>query len=331
MKKAKIIVPALAALAFSTVASVTGTVAWFTSQSAVTVSTTDFGVVGLEGALDVNMAAGFGTAEGITTGSGETKRVTSIKAKEIDGKTATLTHGSFNAATKHVYTKNQYGEANDLLDKGQIDGQNTADPATTFAEADAMEDATNYKFNVFTWTITFTLNVADGKSRNLYFDASSSVSYATASDKAGLTEDEGGTAGTAAANAARGFRVAFINGSTAKTVWSPLQKYDMVMTNASSCYATAETGTNTAAYNSTYNTSGVNLIYAGDTEVSKITTQTGGTNRKDYLGTFSSTNSTVTLTCVAWFEGLDSGNVFNETGALPKVSTSMGFYVRNAA
>ena len=325
MKKARIIIPALAALAFSTVASVTGTVAWFTSQSAVTVETSNFQVKGLDGALDVTMAPGIGTAEGKVVGTGETRRVTSIAPKKYNGDTepALLTHGSFNAETKEVYTKNQYAE-NELIDLGTLGGQNKADTPVAFSEADVTEDPVGHKLNIFTWTITFTLKVTDGKSRNLYFDATPTVSGAVASNTAGLS-------GELADNAARGLRIAFITDS-AKTVWSPLQGYKMApKEEVNSCYAIAEKGTISADYNETYKTTGVNLIYQNDTSVAKITTQNGGTDRKDYLGSFSSVSSTVTVTCVAWFEGFDDQNIRSEVPVMPSVDTTMGFYVRNAA
>ena len=51
MKKSKIIIPAAAILALSVGASVTGTVAWFTASSRVSVTANNLAVINAQGAL----------------------------------------------------------------------------------------------------------------------------------------------------------------------------------------------------------------------------------------------------------------------------------------
>lgn len=82
-KKSKIIVPALALITATTVASVTGTVAWFTATRAVSVSTNEFVATKLESKLNVNCSAGVGTTA-------------SNASVTVNGK---LTHGSYDAKT----------------------------------------------------------------------------------------------------------------------------------------------------------------------------------------------------------------------------------------
>ena len=86
MKKSKILIPAVAVLALSVGASVTGTVAWFSANRAATV-TAQFKAVDAEGALQVLAKKGVGTT---TT---DTKAATT-SAVTVDG---SLTHGSYNA------------------------------------------------------------------------------------------------------------------------------------------------------------------------------------------------------------------------------------------
>ena len=61
MKKSKLIVPALAIIAFSTAASITGTVAWFTANRQVTINAGNYTVVKTSADLDCDLADGFQT------------------------------------------------------------------------------------------------------------------------------------------------------------------------------------------------------------------------------------------------------------------------------
>ena len=61
MKKSKIIVPALAIIAFSTAASIAGSVAWFTASRTVSISGGEYSVVKLTSDLKCTLTAGVGT------------------------------------------------------------------------------------------------------------------------------------------------------------------------------------------------------------------------------------------------------------------------------
>lgn len=196
MKKAKILIPALAAIAFSTIASVTGTVAWFTSQSSASIETTYFTVSGLEGDLEIDLIGGVGT---------EKTTVSNVDyISMVDG--TSLTHGSFDHKTGKVYTLDQFSSVNNpryIYNGGHLgDGIS----ANNFKEV-ATED---YKlYNAITWQVKFTYgdgsvwNFGDNE-YNLYFDFRSTVSSASL---------QSGTLVDGVSNAARGFRIAMVNES----------------------------------------------------------------------------------------------------------------------
>jgi len=92
-KKSKIIVLALALITATTVASVTGTVAWFTANRAVTVTLNAFASTKLESNLEVTLTSGNGTS----VNSSNSKQI------DIDGK---LTHGSYDAKNYSISDSN---------------------------------------------------------------------------------------------------------------------------------------------------------------------------------------------------------------------------------
>jgi len=328
MKKNKILIPALAVLAFSTVASVTSTVAWFSSVSAATVSSTSFQVTEVGGNLEIEYGEGVGTAKKYDTT--DTSKVIGIQPKTYgsgtSAVTSSLTHGSFDHNSGYVYTANTE-DTSLYVSKGDI---TVASPT----ETDFMQDATKKKFNAYTFKITFKYGSADNSgpndyNRGLYFNSSGSSIACTPTLAAGTT------------NAGRGFRVAFISDDDSqKCVWSPETglKYSNGNTPASGATATSyvkkstsdTTGTKTAYSSTEYGSDGV-LCYQGDGSAVISANETGSTTRKDYLGKFTSTNGYIVVTCVVWFEGCDDVNVVTGTSFLPSVDASMKFYVRKVA
>ena len=71
MKKSKVIIPALGVLVLSTAASVTGTVAWFTANRTATITAGEFAVVNTNSNLEVVLSNGIGV-----TPAGDNKSVT---------------------------------------------------------------------------------------------------------------------------------------------------------------------------------------------------------------------------------------------------------------
>ncbi len=105
-KKSKIIVPALALITATTVASVTGTVAWFTASRTITATASQFQAEAEGGNLTITTSA----LQGTKTDTDTSKAV-------VDGK---LTHGSYDYSNLYsptlldetVTSFNQLGDAN---------------------------------------------------------------------------------------------------------------------------------------------------------------------------------------------------------------------------
>lgn len=210
MKKSKVIVPAMALLLFSTAASITGTVAWFTSTRTFTTSVGNFSVVEAEGNLACEMAAGIGT-----TYDSETKTV-SVQQESADpaARQVIMTHGSI--CTK---SGDNYGKAfvvnpdtgNTYFDRGKEKG--TGD-GWLYRENLAMINKTNATKNVdvyiaVSWKMTFTYSFAgESKPVAVYLDTHDSVFQGV--DMAG--DDYDFTRNDVNKNDAdKGFRIGFYN------------------------------------------------------------------------------------------------------------------------
>ena len=279
MKKSKIIVPALAMIAFSTAASIAGSVAWFTASRTVTINAGDYSVVKINSDLKYSLAGGAGT-----TVSGNNV--------SFNGK---LSDGSFNHLAEKIYTPATDGKsivketalsANDLQD--QMYRKKAGDGVTNI-------------YTAATFDITFTIDFGAGDSdKALYLDCSSL-------EKSAFTYT--GTLATAA-----GFRMAFIPKGTAPTgssqykkVFAPLQakancKYVAGLDN----WAGTEYGDGVVIDSAFWGAHGAlpDPTAEGQT-IAKMTTQ-----RLDCLGVFHRQNDSIpevnlAYTVVCWFDGND--------------------------
>ena len=141
MKKSRIIVPAMAMIAFTSLASIAGSVAWFTASRQVTIAAGSYAVVKTTSNLECALSNGVGT----TTDS-PTKTVT------FGGK---LTDGSFNHSTAKIYTPNDEGTGLAAAPKNEI-GLNDAELATKLVRATTSDSKTVY--TAVTWKVAFTVN-----------------------------------------------------------------------------------------------------------------------------------------------------------------------------
>lgn len=163
MKKSKILVPALAVLTFSTAAAVTGTVAWYFAQRAVSVkaTVTSFNP---EAGLKVTLTAGVGNT--VPTG------------KSVSGNTATpaeivhdlIRDGSVDLATENVYAGIRNRKGDQLTGFEEIA---KADHATKL-KAGSTADATPKDYYYATkYTAKFELTKKDSDVKYaLYYDNS---------------------------------------------------------------------------------------------------------------------------------------------------------------
>jgi len=288
MKKTKVIVPALALIAFSTVASIAGSVAWFTASRQVTINAGSYAVVKTNSDLQYALTNGVGTSFSSNTVS-------------FDGK---LTDGSFNHKTGNVYTPNTSGTG--IAKATSIVGA-AADLTTTELEnieADLLRTTLSGDVKVYTaatFDISFTVNFGVGElDKGLYLNCTSGQSQFTHSDTA---------------KTAKGFRMAFYpvsipDGSAASAkVFADLQE------SANCKYVAGNDNIDGTAY-------GANELIDVNHSTALPTASTDravAIARPDYLGTFkaSETNPLVTLKyrVVVWFEGTDPEIINRDTQA----------------
>ena len=301
-KKSKfVILPALATLVLTGVASVTGTVAWFTANRAVTATAGNFEARGLNGDFKIQATAGVGTT--VT----ETAAQTSSEVKVAD-KTL-LADASYDINSDILYTK-VLGEG----DNGAAavtgfkvigaDGKYATLNANNLKAGSVTEGSTSKTvYYALTWSYTFTYTFTDTtKKIDLFLDSEGS-SFKSSTDAA-----------LADVSTGKGFRVGFMGDK--KTILSADDETKHV------------TGTELANVAENYTTeSNVHYLTAGSTNAKATDGASGNTSRADYLGTFEpTTKTTISLNVIAWFEGTDTHVVNDKT--IEAVKGSFNFYVR---
>lgn len=203
MKKSKILVPAMAVLAFSTAAAVSGTVAWFSAGRTVTLSQTST-VINPEGALQVALTSGTATS---VTGTAITM---ASKAKLRD---ASVDIGTNPKAFK-AYAANLDSDGHPV---------NYTD-VTAKKMWGTLEDGATEVFYFAEWTATFKLpNNTGDEEFDLFFDYTHSSTTSTSALKnayrvAMYTSDS--THYTVYAGANTDSTVAYVNGTASTSVAS---------------------------------------------------------------------------------------------------------------
>ena len=354
-KKSKIIVPALALITATTVASVTGTVAWFTANRAVTVKAENFIATKVESNLVVTTAGRIGTAatddeKGITTTTG-TDTTTTNK----------LTHGSYdaqNAAAGSLYVAQISDDGTSVTDFTDLGAEATAKQATATTSTNKWLARTDSTSNVNTWygvswTMKFKLENASTNTNDYLFLDPSASTYTHI--------------GTGTTTTAPGFRIAFMTSSTFKVMGGDAETTHVDADMAKGTYAKT-TDTDVNANKTYYTRSGeegsytytkvtsptkkdinnyyeksVNDTYANYTSndnywavganVAKAVdthTSTDLTNNKLCLGVVNATTD-LEITCVAWYEGSDPYVVdtySNNTVNMSEITANLSFYTR---
>lgn len=293
-KKSKfVILPALATLVLTGVASVTGTVAWFTANRAVSATASSFQANNLNGNFTIK-------ATGVTglTSTSETDGTSSTVTVDNN---ALLADASYDITSDKLYTKllNDDGTVTNYKEIGAYAALNSSAP--NLAGKTKVSETEKNVFYALTWSYTFTYNGTDEtKKTDLFIDT----------DKASF-----GNTKPTSPDAALAFRIGFIGStnSSAKIVLGNNNTKTYVS-------STSATGTYTTQY-----------IQAGNygTGVTADALDNGAnTTRPDYIGTFTPANKSITVNCIAWFEGTDTVNV-NNNAALSAVTANYGFYVRD--
>ena len=292
MKKSKIIIPALAMIAFSTAASISGAVAWFTASRQASINAGTYAVVKTNADLGCTVATGVGTLVATNPDNNGTRVIALNNAT----KSNKLTDGSFNHTDGKFYAPDSAGAHLDPNKSGfTLSDANLEDKLTRVELA----DGSGTIYTAVTWNVTFTVNFgAVPGNIGLFLDTANSR-YVPAGSP------------TPAATTAKGFRMAFVPSATSTTavtkVYAPLQ------TTAKCKYVPelADSGMTGTPYTG-------NVLISSDTVTALAQEgsvlpehdidETTGVARADYFGKFVYDEGeivTLSYTVVCWFEGTD--------------------------
>ena len=279
MKKSRIIIPALAMIAFSVAASISGAVAWFTANRTKSIEAGNYTVVKTSSNLSVTLADGIGTQINNSTG------VVTVNNKLTDGSVEHRTQAD-PAISPKIYTPNETKTAI----QSSV-GVEAAEDTDLFRGKDS-SNADIYTAVTFGMTFEIEFGSAQ-KDIGLFLDCTADHSrFELAGDSVGAT-----------AKTAKGFRVALI--PTAASTNGRAVVFADLQTSAK-CTHVADGNFAGVAY------SGDLCDSAYATAMPTGTTLTDYTGRADYLGKFAysladATTHKVSLafTVVCWFEGTD--------------------------
>lgn len=285
MKKTRIIIPALAMIAFSVAASITGTVAWFTANRTAQIQAGSFTVVKTSSNLELSLTAGVGTTVDNTNG------------------TVTVNNKMTDASVNHASTGTIYTPAESGTELATTNGSVAVASASETNMLRGVDSSEQNIYTAVTYEMSFTLTFgASQKDVGLYLDCTANHSRFEVTGPASTK----GTPSTA-----KGFRMAFIPKASATAnarVFADLQT-------AANCKHLD--GTITSGWAAGNNYGGV--AYSGDLIDSAYSTAlpTSGnlsayTSRVDYLGKFAYADADATthkvvlkFYVVCWFEGTD--------------------------
>jgi hypothetical protein len=352
MKKSKVIIPAMALLLFSTAASVTGTVAWFTSTRVFTSNVASFGINAVEDNLEATVAPRVGTAlSGSTIVAGSTNTGSTNPAAVPNR----LYHGSFNtlsgtgaenaslnnATNAWILNPDRDGSTNNFTPCGTEDTAYSAYHGTGETSLDAdngwlvrknaktkenNEDKTYNYYVAFSWSVTFNYTFGGTASDNVAIFLDTNLSN-IALDGENSTIRESLSGGTNK-NTSAGFRIALYTAASPST---------------GRIFANNDTKTYIDAPNKPVSDNPNDYSQYGSGVFNKHTTNAGrkaenltSTNAQalpEYVCSIAKTAQTnagsTTIICVAWFEGTDT-NVVTEA-RMQTVKASLTFYARNLA
>lgn len=292
MKKSKIIVPALAVIAFSAAASVTGTVAWFTANRSATITTDSFALTQVEGNLSAEASALVGTSVSTPT--------TAVKLADNNEKLGDV---SFNPATKQLWT-----------DTGDGTEFQTIGTATSYSEASGAWKINDTTYYAVSWKVRFTYEFSsDHRPIHVYFDQDSTATVADSGENTG-TEDSG-----------TAWRVCMWEDAGSYTLtWAKNQT-------TANCHYVASSSSDATAYSGSNRliASDTSTITKATDGISASTSQARTDYVASIAYNATPANCYKDVYFVAWFEGSDP-NVKNSAD-LKKVSNSLKFYCRTIA
>lgn len=292
-----------------------GTVAWFSSTRTFSMQAGDFEIAQIDGNLDCTVTAGIGT---IVTGSKAEGNQAIEIASAHGADDHRLLDGSVNHATGKPYRLNRdtTGDADhykefSLPSVAEPDWEVKSITTTTPAK-------TTHYFVAVSWTLTFSYTFnSETKPVGVYFNYNSSTMTATQ-----VTAAVGDGNGN---KSQEGFRIAFIPATTVSSsnralVWGFNTAY------GSGHYVNGVASSNVGTYSGNY-------AYPAETYTAAVdgtdaASDTANRARKERICTLvPSTQESMAVTCIAWFEGEDD-NVVNDT-EMDKMKAKLNFYARS--
>ena len=315
-KKSAVVIPALARIAVTAAASVSGTVAWFTAAKTVTSTAGQFQASYNDGNLSVKATSWMAT----TNKLGSPTLNQTILSIPTEGKDVTVTEGvTFTDASYDLATDTLYSDK--VKDDGSAPDQFESKGTSAEVNNQWVSDPANKVVYGVVWNYTFTYKFGADIANKYDLMFSPSKSSLTARTDAG--------AGLRVALVGEGFnKEGFENGTKKNAVVFANENYNST-NHISGVGDNKETTdvkeTTTTDYSSLY-------IASGSSDETLGTEAVSHKDKKGYLGTFVpttvNTDVQISVRVVAWFEGTDSHVVSTQT--LSEVSAQLGFKVVKA-
>ena len=298
LKKSAVVIPALARIAVTAAASVSGTIAWFTATREATVTGGTFLAGTNEGNLVVTATGGTG--------------VTTSENKDSNTQTITILNGlklldasdSGTALTEPTpfWTDVENGEHKYKAVSQQYDTNS------------------NYYYGV-SWNLTFSIDVKNSKSNyDIFFNAKSS---STTGGDSGVTKTA--------------FRVFRQSGTNESIVWAPLASTAEVNGPTEKPLGYVSGVDATTPYASATSTAHGLISKDIDSSLNTLAFDNDADNnqRGDWLAQCVRDDKThkakATVQVVVWFEGLDANMISDNLDNISSIGTTMKFYARESA
>lgn len=301
LKKSAVVIPALARIAVTAAASVSGTVAWFTATREATVTGGTFLAGTNEGELIVTATDG----KGVTVSENQDSNTQTIMVQDGVKLLDASYSGTALTATTPFWTDVEHGEHKYKTVSQRYDTNS------------------NYYYGV-SWKLTFSIDVTNSKSNyDIFFNASGS----SATD---------GTSG-ATKTAFRVFRQSVTSTSTnSSIVWAPLASTAEVNGTTEKPLGYVSSVDATTPYTSASTTTH-GLISNNNASLNTLALDNGADNNKrgDWLAKCDkdekTNKATATVQVVVWFEGLDANMISDNLDNISSIGTTMKFYARESA
>ena len=306
LKKSAVVIPALARIAVTAAASVSGTVAWFTATREATVTGGTFLAGTNEGDLVITATDGKGV-ETPTSADPNTQTITvqdGVKLLDASYGGAALT--TTTGTPTPFWTNVEEGEP----EYGTND----------YKAVPQQFDATSKFYYGVSWKLTFSIDVTNSTSNyDIFFNAKGSSA----------TETKSGATKTA-------FRVFRQSGTNESIVWAPLASTAEVNGTGEQKLGYVSSVKETTQY-SIAGAQTHGLISHDNDSLNTLALDKGTDNnqRGDWLAKCdrddNTHKATATVQVVVWFEGLDANMISDNLDNISSIGTTMKFYARESA